>query len=262
MGKKFDNGLNYKYIPVRNQHFLDLNPRQVGHKQCSMGEMDFQYGEVFTLIHYVSKGSGVLYKNHFSYKVKAGEAFIILPGEKASYQADKNDPWFYHWVAFDGKLSESFSSLPPVFSAPGDIFIKMEKSEEMPIMREYYLAARLFELYAALFSTEKLPNNHVRAAKKLISGRYGNSDLKISDIAEELSLDRKYLSTLFKKETGQTLQECLIITRIESAKELFEMGYGVAQAAESSGYKDISTFNRMFKKHVGMSPGQYKKTLK
>ena len=261
MGKKFDNGMTYKYIPVKNMNFSDLNPRQVGHKQCSSEEMDFQYGEAFVLIHYVSKGKGVLYKNHFSYEVKAGEAFIILPGEKASYQADKDDPWYYHWVAFDGKLAKEFFTLLPVFPAPGDIFFKMEISEEMPVMREYHLAARLFELYAVLFAPETLPNSHVRAAKKIISGRYGRSDLKISDIAEELNLDRKYLSTLFKKETGQTLQECLISTRIGRAKELFEMGYSVAMAAEKSGYNDISTFNRMFKKYVGMSPGQYKKTL-
>ena len=254
--------MSYKYISIKNRHFFDINPRQVGHKQCMPSEMDFQHGLDFTLIHYVAKGKGVLYKNHFSYEVNEGEAFIILPGEKASYQADKNNPFFYYWIGFDGTLSKKFHTLPAVFSAPGDIFTKLESLENNVTVREFHLAARIFDLYAALFSETKIMNAHVRNAEKILCETFAVKDLRFEQIAAKLGLERKYLSTLYKKETGITMQERLQNIRIEYAKELLKLGTSVADTADNCGYEFVDNFSKMFKKKTGITPQQYKNNIK
>ena len=57
-----------------------------------------------------------------------------------------------------------------------------------------------------------------------------------------------------------TVVTAIIKVRMEKACELLKMGKkSVAQVAEMVGYEDESYFGRVFKKHTGLTPAQYKK---
>ena len=54
------------------------------------------------LIHYVVKGSGRFHENGRVHSLHAGDLFLILPGQITYYEADRETPWEYCWVGFDG----------------------------------------------------------------------------------------------------------------------------------------------------------------
>ena len=53
--------------------------------------------------------------------------------------------------------------------------------------------------------------------------------------------------------------EYINTVRLGCAEQLLEEGYSVVEVAAMSGFRDSSTFIRVFKKKKGMTPGQLKK---
>ncbi len=245
-------------VPLINRGFHELNPLLVGEQVCAAGH---RYGPAmrhYTLIHFVASGEGVFCRGGEQYTVRKGEAFVILPDEVTLYYASEEDPWTYRWVGFDGALSARFSELSPVFSCSRGWGEEMIAALENDGMSEYRIASLLFQLYADLFSSEKPNNHYVRRVKNLINTLY-MQDLRVEEIAEKMNLDRRYLSRLFKEKTGQTVQEYLIGVRMEAAKKQLLRGASVWEAAKLSGYEDVCNFSKMFKRCVGVSPGNWKK---
>lgn len=67
-----------------------------------------------------------------------------------------------------------------------------------------------------------------------------------------------YLSSIYKKGTGESLLKFINQTRIDEAERLLSEGVSVVEVAERAGFRDSSTFIRIFKKYTGVTPGQLK----
>ena len=233
---------------LTNRKLADLNPLIAGEERCLPGHSFGPAVRAYTLLHYVISGKGQFHTGGNTYPVSAGQVFLIRPGEVTTYTADKSDPWHYRWIGFDGRLSEDFSRLEPVFFCP-ERFFPPEESE-------YRLAASLMELYDHLFAEEKGGNPHVLRVENYIRAQY-MQPVKVEDIAKELNLDRRYLSRVFKAHTGCTMQEFLIRVRLEAAENHLRRGASVKEAAALSGYEDVANFSKMFKRHYGIPPAAY-----
>lgn len=242
---------------LTNRHFSDLNPLVAGEHICDPGHKFGPAVRKYTLIHFVTAGTGTIEVRGTTHKVVAGQAFIITPDEVTCYQADKADPWHYHWIGFDGGLSHRFQELPAVIQVGTDPFCHLDQLCNDPSVAEYLLASRLFELYAALFSNHSGKSPHVTRVKNYIRSSYMHP-IRVEQIAEELNLDRRYLSRLFKEEMGRSLQDFLVEVRMEESVRLLQQGCSVKEAACLVGYEDVSNFSKMFKRHFGKSPNTYK----
>ncbi|MDF2960441.1 MAG: two component transcriptional regulator, AraC family [Paenibacillus sp.] len=83
--------------------------------------------------------------------------------------------------------------------------------------------------------------------------------LMLSDFAKKYHVNADYLSRLFKKETGKNFSDLMTECRIEKAKELLERtNYKYFEISTLVGYEDYRYFSQVFKKSVGMTPGEYK----
>ena len=234
---------------LTDRQLSDLNPLIAGEEACAPGHSFGPAVREYTLLHYVISGKGTFYARGEAFPVGAGQVFLIRPGEMTTYTADHLDPWRYRWIGFNGKLSESFCQLPPVFSC-AERFFPAEESE-------YRLAASLMELYDHLFTEATKGNPHVLRVTNYIRAQY-MQPIRVEKIAEELNLDRRYLSRLFKTHVGCSMQEFLIRVRLEAAAGHLHQGKSVTEAAALSGYEDVSNFSKMFKRHYGISPVAYK----
>lgn len=99
---------------------------------------------------------------------------------------------------------------------------------------------------------------YIRKSIDYITSHY-QQPIKVSDIATFLGLSEKYLSTLFKKETGQTLVSYIEHVRIEEACSMLtytDLSY--AEIAESLSFNSHSYFTKIFKKNIGLTPMQYR----
>ena len=84
-------------------------------------------------------------------------------------------------------------------------------------------------------------------------------DIGRTEIANELYLAPEYLSKVYKKETGISLNEAISIYRVKQAKLLLERGERVSDVAEKVGFDNYTYFSTVFKKYEGITPNQYKK---
>ena len=87
--------------------------------------------------------------------------------------------------------------------------------------------------------------------------------ITLQSLADLVVLNEAYLSRLFKRETGRTINHYLNEVRIYHAKSLLrheEMM--IKEIAQSVGIKDQLYFNRVFRKYYGMSPSDYREHVK
>ena len=123
----------------------------------------------------------------------------------------------------------------------------------LEIVRKYALLAKnyTYSEYSYL----------IRGILSYIDGNL-SEDLSLSAIADHFGRNPSYLSATFKKETGETITEYVTRQRINAAIQYFNStNMSVSQVAAAVGIPDASYFSQQFKKHVGMSPSQYKKML-
>ncbi|MEF3303536.1 helix-turn-helix transcriptional regulator [Paenibacillus sp. GYB003] len=93
---------------------------------------------------------------------------------------------------------------------------------------------------------------------RLVEERY-DQDITLEGCAAELNFHPVYLSRVFKKETGVTFSEYLAEYRMNVAKEWLETTtMRLSEVAEKLNYSNTTAFIRMFRKVVGMTPGQYR----
>lgn len=87
--------------------------------------------------------------------------------------------------------------------------------------------------------------------------------VSLKDVSKEFYTDMYYLSHLFKKVSGYTFREYLILQRISRAKDLLAYGNdNMTQVAMNSGFGNVNHFIRIFKKLEGVTPLQYRKGAK
>lgn len=85
------------------------------------------------------------------------------------------------------------------------------------------------------------------------------ADLSLRTISQALNISSSYLSTSFKKETGQTITDYINRRRISHAKHLLRStALQVQTVAQQCGIIDVHYFSKVFKKIVGITPKQYR----
>ena len=84
----------------------------------------------------------------------------------------------------------------------------------------------------------------------------------LNQLAEIAGISTSYLSTQFKKETGVTITDYVINLRIRRSLPLLATtSLPISEISEKVGFQDYNYFTRTFKKVMGKSPSQYRKSL-
>ena len=85
------------------------------------------------------------------------------------------------------------------------------------------------------------------------------ADLRLKTIAAQLNVNPSYLSNLFHKECGCTLTEFVNRQRIDRAVLLLSNSKKAVQDISAEcGIQDVNYFIKLFKRHTGMTPNQYR----
>lgn len=255
-----------KFVSIRNyagKGLSDIVPLFIGYEDCLPSHSFGPFARNSYLVHYVLSGKGKFFARGRSYDLKSGEYFIITPNEITTYTADKDTPWRYVWVAFNGTYAEELKNVTvPVGNGGTAVFKEIKQLVDDDANPSADLVTSLiFRFFAEIFSNVNSTKNTVAQIENYVNTQY-MSNITVEGIAEAVGLDRRYLGRLFKTETGYSLQEYLITTRLNRAAELLKKGYKVGEAAVMSGYKDPFNFTKMFTKYFKCSPKAYAKLNK
>ena len=83
---------------------------------------------------------------------------------------------------------------------------------------------------------------------------------KVADIA---CLEEKYFSTYFHSKTGVRFVDWIAWVRIAHAMELIRQGdRPISVVSEETGFCDLRTFERAFRKCAGVTPSEFKKSVR
>lgn len=161
------------------------------------------------------------------------------------------------------KISRQYGLNLEWFKNNKDIFKAISQLKDFAELKEVVLEQSLL-LSKTIQSTRK---NTIRLliekAVVFINENYTDLNMSLETVAEHLHLSQEYLSRQFKKEMGETFIHYLTDVRLQEAKRLIEdTNCKNFEVAEIVGYNEPNYFSYSFKKHFGISPSQYRKSLK
>lgn len=262
---------------IEQLHATDLVMYQYGTEHCIPGH---SYGPAvrdYHLIHFIHDGRGIFHTNGQTYHLQKGQGFLIAPNIITYYQADQEEPWHYSWVGFQGLKAETYlqhaglRTESPIFHYDRDDFVQdcfkqMLETKIYVKSRDVRLLGFLHLLLSQLIDSANIAasptdnrETYVQRAVETIAKNYG-SRLLIGDLANEIGLDRSYLSTLFKEKLGMSPQVFLIRFRMDKACELMKIPeLTIGDIARSVGYEDPLLFSKVFRKVKGVSPREFRR---
>lgn len=112
--------------------------------------------------------------------------------------------------------------------------------------------------YFALNQNKYHNDDAIRSIQEWIDEHYAE-DFSLAWLAEEKAMSPRTLIRRFKSATGESPLAYLQTVRIEMAKRLLETSkQTIAEITQNIGYEDVSSFSKMFKRKVGLSPREYR----
>lgn len=110
-------------------------------------------------------------------------------------------------------------------------------------------------------SQSRRHNALMREIRDYVAEHFMEPNLSLTLLSDQFQISPKYLSQLFKESIGQNFSDFLIGLRIDYAKRLLrDSDVTVQDISDMMGYANPTSFIRVFKKIVGLSPGQYRES--
>lgn len=121
------------------------------------------------------------------------------------------------------------------------------------------IITRIMHISKIINETSVLKKIDVFAVQKYIDN-YFSEAISLADIAAIFHVSKEYLSRLFKKEVGVSVQNYVTDKRIEYSKRLLSRhsSLSVTTISIMSGYSDLQYFYRVFKKRTNLTPIEYR----
>ncbi len=246
-----------------------------GREDCERGHFFGPAVRTHYLIHFVLEGKGIIKTEDGVFDVKKGEAFLIRPEEVTYYQADREEPWTYAWIAFDGEeagvmLQQYYPDSHNPVCAMGEIdqiagyFTELIKSFGSARENKERVLGYFYLIMAGLIRTGKSgglvdEEGYYKRAVFFISHNY-SYPIQIQEIADYVGIDRTYLYRIFMKQSGRSPKQYLSGYRLNEAKIMLRnTKYRITEIAYSCGYHDSSSFCKHFQKEMQMRPAEYRK---
>ena len=221
-------------------------------------------------MHYVLTGEGTLHTPGKLQKLQKGDLFFTLPA--VPFAISSGEDFQYVYISYLGGRANMIMEQLEIGSQKL-VFHGMEEVEAFwvsslnaaSVMLDLRSESVLLYTFSVLGTRyleheESMPRsgNTMLQVKKYLDDNYADAELTLEKIGRELSYNKKYLSTAFKKEFRIGMAEYLNTIRIQHACTLMEQGFtSMKDIAQLCGYRDPLYFSRIFKKHMGISPREH-----
>lgn len=218
----------------------------------------------------VNKGNAVMYGKK---EITFGEHDLLVmhPGEKIHYKALTG--WSISWLGLYGDDVCKYIDLLDI--SPDNPIIRISLYNELrTVMDKIYdisddtsfsaklsVTGLIYEFFSILMksTSENSRTEIINAALKIIDYNFCEK-ITVEQIAEHLSVDISHFSRKFTGKTGISPKKYILDKRINREKELLlTTAASVLEISNSVGYDDQFYFSRIFKKHTGFTPTEYRK---
>lgn len=226
---------------------------------------------------YILEGKAHFYFESSEIIVNKGEMVLFRPREPQLYFYFPKDKCQAFWVHFTGSDVDKildYYQLPNdtnIFysgSSPDYQWLFEQMIRELQLCRANYKELLTMSLrHIFLLINRYLKENGKSGADALNdierSIRYFNEnytkDINIDEYAKSLHVSTCWFNRRFKQVTKVTPLQYILSLRLSNAKMLLEtQDYNVTETSYAVGFHNPLYFSKLFKKHIGMSPSEYK----
>ncbi len=231
-------------------------------------------------------GSGWYRVGGTQHEVHADQYFIIPAGHPHTYASNNDDPWTIYWIHFAGDLAAELAGdcQGPRDVRPGptsriadrimlfeEIFLTLSDGYSTDNLR---YAAALLHAYLATFRFLPLFRKYHKQGDRVAEGDVIQAAIKYmgENIEKRLSLPSlaRYIgysvsqfSLIFKNNTGHSPLNYFNLMKVQEACRLLETtDMKIVQISGKVGIDDNYYFSRLFSKVVGISPRQYRQSVR
>ena len=227
----------------------------------------------------IMTGQSTYLHGHSSRPIASGSVVIINPGVVHACNPLHDQPWGYRMFYVDTNWLGSLQQQTGIDAGGG--FVPFEENYS----NDSTLFAELDTLYCTLTGINTTPENMQDATQDFFqrlvarltptSSHDASSQRKVSDaadfirehciqslsveeIAAAVQLSQSYLIRTFKAHYGLTPHAFLINCRLQLARDCLRRGDDIAQVAAHVGFADQAHLQRLFKRTLAATPGQYR----
>ncbi len=225
---------------------------------------------------YLSKGTVICYVDNNEKVMKPGDMAIVFSYIPHRYKFVDAE---YYMVMFDPNLCPDFSKDIKA-SKPEYPFLNAENSKRLSgiLLKAYeahrshteigekiskgYINALVGETLQSLkFIQNKNENGDILARILIYCSENFKNDISIESLAKSIGISQKYSSSVISSRLGQNFREYINTLRMfEATKLLKSTEHPITYIALEVGYKNQSTFNRVFLDRYGVTPSEYRKS--
>lgn len=214
-----------------------------------------------------------------SHRISTGTVVLMNPGDVHACNPVEDQPWSYvmlyvdaQWLAgiqqgFDEDagglfqpVAATYTQSPALFNGLTGLYAQLI-DPELDVLARHEAAIKFFSaMQQELGGSVALPkpaNARVERAAEYIDEHFLRT-LRLQDICEAASLSEAYLIRAFEQRYHMTPHAYLINRRIQHAQAQLREGALIADIAQQTGFADQAHFQRVFKKYLAATPGQYK----
>lgn len=223
-------------------------------------------------------GESTYISGHTSRRIAAGSVVMMNPGVVHACNPVHDQPWAYRmfyieagWLASiqhqthaataNGFIpfADNYRVDPELFATLDGLYSALMSETDDAVMQSKVCA--FFEWLVARLQPQRddgapIPPKLSKAAA-YIRERCEQA-LPLGDIARAVQLSESYLIRAFKAHYGLTPHGYLVDCRLQCAREGLRLGRPIAEVAAQAGFADQAHLQRLFKRTLAATPGQYR----
>ncbi len=231
---------------------------------------------------YLVEGEGTFSSEHVrNVPIKAGDIFLLFPGEWHTYRPSAGSVWKSYWIGFKGRnmddrLKYNFLSFDkPIYHVGfsheivslynSALHIAMEEAAYCQQMLAGIVNNLIGYMYALERNNELVGKGHGDLINRAcIMIRQGiESKITVQEIAVKLGMSYSNFRKLFKEYTGVSPAYYQQDLRIQRAKEMLSSSdLSVKEIAYKLNYEFPDYFSSKFKAKMGCKPVEYRRRHK
>jgi AraC-like DNA-binding protein len=227
----------------------------------------------------ITQGQSTYLNGDSSRLISAGSVVLMNPGVVHACNPVHDQPWAYRMFYVDAQwlaalqqhpntgtrtsfvpFVQTYSADVSLFDELDDLYHTLTASDCAPSIMQGATLRFFQQLVARLQPVSDdakcVPHKMVRAAEFIREHCAG--PLRLKDIASAVQLSPSYLIRAFKVCHGLTPHGYLIDCRLKLARDCLRRGEDIAQVAARVGFADQAHLQRLFKRALATTPGQYR----
>lgn len=266
-----ENSQTFPFLPQPEDYGVLKYLTSFGHEYLKSDYFLEREGVDIYMINYVVSGSLTLALSGNVYQAKKGSLCMIYLGNNNVIYPNGGGAEIYYFHVKGAKVREFYNQITKSSDYVFDNFPLDIVENTFEKMKNQIISSPSFFTLSKIcndfltdvleFSIKKEKENFPDLIFKTLLAIRVSENQTANDIAKKLGFNPIYLERVFKKHTGKTIKQAIIERNIERAQNLLlTTNMSVLEIAEAVGYSNANGLITLFKKHLGVTPLEFRKT--